>query len=284
MTKTLTIQDFFKCFPTDEACITHLFELRFGADFACPKCGEIGKFRKLAKQPAYTCNCGHHIHPMVGTMFKDSHTPLAKWFYAIYLFTTTRHGVPAKELQRQLGVSYPTAFRMAHLIRDHKASVDGDPPLSGHVELDETYVGGRSHGITGRGAKGKTVVFGMLERGGDVMTRVVPNAKQRTLEPHIVRNVEKYSTISTDEWGAYHRLNKIGYTHGAVNHGKKRYVDGIHHTNSLEGFWSQIKRSIRGTHVHVSPKYLAKYLGEFEYRYNLRHQPHWMFWRLVESF
>jgi len=282
--KSLSVQDFLRRFPTDEACLKHLMDLRFGPDFPCPKCGEIGKFRKLAKHPAYTCNCGHHVHPMEGTFFKDTHVPLGKWFYAIYLFTTTRHGVPAKELERQLGVSYPTAFRMAQLIRVHMAKVDGDPPLSGHVEVDESYVGGRAHGKPGRGAAHKTVVFGMLERGGDVMTRVVPNARERTLEPLIVRNIEKGSTISSDEFGVYHRLGRIGFTHGTCNHGSGQYVSGIYHTNSLEGFWSMLKRSIRGTHVHVSAKHLAKYLGEFEYRYNLRRDPKLMFWRLVESF
>jgi predicted RNA-binding Zn-ribbon protein involved in translation (DUF1610 family) len=202
MAKALTIQDFFKKFPDDAACLAHLFSLRYGYDFKCPKCGVVGAFKKLLKQPAYTCNCGHHIHPMQGTIFQDTHTPLAKWFYAIYLFTTTRHGVPAKELQRQLGVSYPTAFRMAHLIRQHMARTDGDPSLGGHVEADETYVGGH-------------------RKGG---------------------------------------------------------------TNSIEGYWSLIKRSIRGTHVHVSAKHLQKYLGEFEFRYNLRHSPQVMFVRLLASF
>src|SRR5665213_3732001 len=234
MTKTLTIQDFFKCFPTDEACITHLFELRFGADFACPKCGEIGKFRKLAKQPAYTCNCGHHIHPMVGTMFKDSHTPLAKWFYAIYLFTTTRHGVPAKELERQLGVSYPTAFRMAQLIRIHMGKTDGDRPLSGHIEADEAYIGGVRPGPRGRAALGKTIVFGMLERHGDIMTKVVPNTQRETLFAHIEANVEKPSLISTDENNAYKGVEKLGYVHRSVNHSAKEYVRGDTHTNGLE--------------------------------------------------
>ncbi|MEA2825430.1 MAG: transposase, partial [Alphaproteobacteria bacterium] len=173
MANTLTIQDFFKRFPTDEACLDHLMKLRFGDDFGCPKCGEIGKFRKLAKHPAYTCNCGHHVHPMEGTIFKDTHTPLAKWFYAMYLFTTTRHGVPAKELQRQLGVSYPTAFRMAHLIRDYMARIDGDDALQGHVEADETYLGGVKRGVSGDKTN-KSVVFGMVERGGKVMTKVLP--------------------------------------------------------------------------------------------------------------
>src|SRR6266446_7699461 len=271
MTNTLTIQDFFKRFPNDEACLDHLMKLRFGEDFGCPKCGEIGKFRKLAKHPAYTCNCGHHIHPMEGTIFKDTHTPLAKWFYAMYLFTTTRHGVPAKELQRQLGVSYPTAFRMAHLIRTYMAEVDGDDALRGHVEADETYVGGRN---TGRGKarryENKSIVFGIVERGGKVMTKVVPDTSRDTLEGLIRANVISRSTISTDEWGSYRRLGQFTYKHGTVNHSIEQWVDGIHHTNTIEGFWSQIKRSIRGTHIHVSRKYLSKYLGEFEYRYNMR--------------
>ena len=285
MVKSLTIQDFFNRFPTDDACIAHLFELRFGAEFACPKCGEIGKFRKLAKQPAYTCNCGHHVHPMVGTIFQDTHTPLTKWFYGVYLFTTSRHGVPAKELQRQLGVSYPTAFRMAHLIRQHMAKVDGDDPLGGHVEIDETMVGGkRSGGKRGRGAPGKTVVFGMLERQGDVMTKVVPNVKRATLEPHIVTNVLEGATVSTDELRSYAKLARLGYEHGTVNHSKDVWVSGKHHTNSIEGFWSLVKRSISGTHVHVSRRHLAKYLGEFEFRWNSRHEPSAMFPALMASF
>lgn len=284
MATTLTLQDFFKRFPDDKTCLDHLMKMRFGADFSCPKCGEIGKFRKLSKQPAYTCNCGHHIHPMQGTIFEDSHTPLAKWFYAMYLFTTTRHGVPAKELQRQLGVSYPTAFRMAHLIRQHMAKVDGDDSLGGHVEVDETYVGGRSHGKRGRGASHKSVVLGMLERQGDIMTRVVQDAKRKTLEAHILKNVRRGATVSSDEWLAYRNLSKRGYRHRAVNHSAEQWVVGQHHTNSLEGFWSIVKRSIRGTHVHVSPRHLAKYLGEFEFRYNMRKFPALMFDRLLMAF
>jgi transposase-like protein/predicted RNA-binding Zn-ribbon protein involved in translation (DUF1610 family) len=284
MAKHLTIQDFFKQFPNDDACVAHLFKLRFGTDYGCPKCGEIGKFRKLAKQPAYTCNCGHHVHPMKGTIFTDSHTPLAKWFYAIYLFTTTRHGVPAKELQRQLGVSYPTAFRMAHLIREHMGKTDGDRPLKGHVEADEAFIGGHRPGRRGRGASGKTIVFGLLERHGDVMTKIIPDTTRVTLHAHIEANVEKPSVISTDEHTAYKGIAAKGYIHGSVNHSQEEWVRGDTHTNSLEGFWSMIKRSIRGTHVHVSRKHLAKYLGEFEFRYNLRHSPETMFARLVLSF
>jgi transposase len=123
MAKTLTVQQFFKQFPDDDACLEHLFQTRFGSEPVCEKCGQIGKFRKLAKLPAYTCNCGHHIHPMVDTPFERSSTPLQKWFYAMYLFTTTRHGVSAKELQRQLGVTYKTAWRIGHEIRKYMAMI-----------------------------------------------------------------------------------------------------------------------------------------------------------------
>src|ERR1700674_54629 len=219
MGKPLTIVDFMEMCPDDDACLAYLFEARFGADYVWERCGETGKWKKLAKEPAYTCQCGEHIHPMAGTLFHRSHTALQKWFYALYLFTTTRHGVPAKELQRQLSVNYKTAWRMGHEIRKYLGIVDGDPPLSGHVEIDETMVGGkRSGGKRGRGAPGKTVVFGMLERGGDVMTRIVENVRRATLEPPILANVRKGSTVSTDELRSYAKLAKHGYKHGAVNH------------------------------------------------------------------
>ena len=279
MSKPISIQEFMQMFPDDDACLDHLFKARYGADFACQRCGLIGKFHKLSKMPAYSCQgCGDHIHPMVGTPFYNSHTPLQKWFYAMYLFTTTRHGVPAKELQRQLSVNYKTAWRMGHKIRKYLGFVDGDVPLSGHIEADETMIGGkRSGGKRGRGAPGKTVVFGMLEREGDVITRIVENVRRVTLELHILANVKNGSTVSTDELKSYAKLARHGYVHGVVNHGAEEWVKGIHHTQGIEGFWSIVKRSIRGTHVHVSRNHLAKYLAEFEFRWNLRDDPASMF-------
>jgi transposase len=222
---------------------------------------------------------------MAGTPFQDSHTPLQKWFYALYLFTTSRHGVPAKELQRQLSVTYKTAWRMAHQIREYMGAVDGDDQLYGHVEVDETYVGGRErHSDKGAARTEKAIVFGMVRRRGDVMTKVVSGVGKRTLLPLIEENVQKGSTISSDEWRTYKSLPKLGYVHGKVNHSRKQYVHGIHHTNSIEGFWSQIKRSIKGTHVHVSKKHLPKYLGEFEFRYNMRSTPSLMMDRLLKAF
>ncbi len=289
MAKALNVQEFFNKFSTDEACLEHLMMLRFGNPLYCPKCGAEGQFAKLKKLPAYACpTCGHHIHPMVGTPFERSRTSLQKWFYAMYLFTTSRHGVPAKELQRQLGVTYKTAWRMGHELRKYMAAVDGDPPLDGHVEVDETYVGGKragaKQGFTGRAAKGKTVVFGILERDGELFTKVVPNASQKSLITPILEHVPVGTRISSDEWPPYKILSRLGYDHQTVEHGRKVWAKGDTHVNTLEGFWSMLKRSIRGTHIHVSRKHMPKYLGEFEFRWNLRHAPETMFARLLMSF
>ena len=285
-----TITEFMQQFPSDDVCLDFLMQLRHGEKLDCPKCGKHGRFTRVKRQLAYQCAwCGHHVHPMVGTPFEGSRVPLQKWFYAIYLFTTTRHGVPAKELQRQLGVSYPTAFRMAHKIREYMGDVDGEPPLTGTVEVDETYIGGRQKGvkkkgITGRSTKGnKTAVFGMLERDGELYTAVVPSASRKSLIPEITRQIVPGTRIVSDEWPPYKVLSALGYDHETVDHSAKEYARGDVHVNGLEAFWSMLKRSIRGTHIHVSPKHLPKYLGEFEFRYNRRKRPETMFADLLAS-
>ncbi len=284
MSKPLSIQEFFKIFPDDNACLHHLMLHKHGESLDCPKCDKHGKFHKMRKEPAYECQwCGYHLHPMAGTIFHRSRTSLQKWFYAIYLFTTSRHGVAAKELQRQLSVTYKTAWRMAHQIRKLMAKADGEWPLGGIVEADETYVGGKAKG-KGRGYTGnKTVVFGMIERGGDVMTKVVPNVRKKTLQPIIKANVEEGSAVHTDELKSYTGLQKAGYEHETVNHGAGEYAKNGCHVNTMEGYWARLKLSIRGTHVHVSGKHLEKYVKKFEYRYNQRRHPERMFDHLLAS-
>ncbi len=285
MSKPMTVQQFFAEFPDDDACLAHLFKVRYGDEPVCPKCGQIGTFHRLRKMPAYTCNCGHHIHPMVGTPFHRSRTPLQKWFFAMYLFTTTRNGVAAKEIQRQMGVTYKTAWRMAGLIRDYMGWVDGDAPLGGPgggvVEADEVQIGGYAP----RGVDNKTLVMGVVERQGEILTRVVPRRDEAALVAGvIVPNVRPGSRIATDKAYAFRDLPKYGYEHGSVDHNAGEYVHGWAHTNTLDGFWSWFQRAIVSTHVHVSPKYLQRYLGEFEFRYNLRKQPSLLFPLLMESF
>jgi predicted RNA-binding Zn-ribbon protein involved in translation (DUF1610 family) len=182
-----SVREFFARFPNEDACLSHIMDVRFGGTrFDCPKCGVIGAtFHKLASRRVYSCSaCGHHVAPTAGTILHDTRTPLVSWFYAMYLFCTTRHGVSGKELQRQLGVTYKTAWRMGQQIRELAGRADSfDARLSGHVELDEAYVGGRtSGGKRGRGAPNKTIVMGVVERGGRMAAEIIPNIKKDTLQ------------------------------------------------------------------------------------------------------
>ena len=285
--KQLTTTQFFRQFPDDETCLQHLFDVRFGQGYECPSCGRATRWYRIKAERAYSCQfCGHHLHPTVGTPFAKTRTPLQLWFYAIHLFTTTRHGVSGKELQRQLGVTYKTAWRMADEIRKHMATVDGDHQIGGfskQVEIDETFVGGFKVG--GQGGVGKAVVFGMLERGGDLVTEVVADRRSGTLLPLIRENVIRHSIIHTDELRAYGGLSTMGYYHEQVNHSIDQYVSPTGSSvNSIEGFWRHLKSSISGTHIWVSPKHLGKYAKEFEYRYNRREAAHTMFPELVSTF
>lgn len=290
MTKPITTAQFFRKFPNDEVCLQHLFDVRFGQGFECPKCERASKWFRIKAERAYSCQfCGHHLHPTVGTPFQQTRTPLQLWFYAMHLFTTTRHGVSGKELQRQLGVTYKTAWRMAKLIREHMASVDGETPIGGegkHVEIDETFVGGKQTGKgRGRHLENKTIVLGMLERGGQVMTKIVPDVKRATLLPAIKENVQSGTTVHTDYLHSYSVLKDEGYTHTRVNHNAGQYVgpDGAS-VNAIENFWRHLKCSINGTHTSVSPKYLGLYAKEFEFRFNRRNRPETMFSELLSTF
>lgn len=287
--KPQTIAQFFKRFPTEEACLNHLFDVRFGQGFECPKCERASKWFRIKAERAYSCQwCGHHLHPTVGTPFEKTRTSLQLWFYAIFLFTTTRNGVAAKELQRQLGVTYKTAWRMADLIRKHMSDVDGDELLGGAgevVEIDETLIGGSVEG-KGSGYKGnKSVVVGMMERGGEVVTKVVTSRHREPMERLVLDNVHPGATVATDEFGSYRRLDTLGFDHVTVQHKKGQYTtDNGGGVNSIEGFWAQLKRSINGTHIHVSRKHLWKYAKEAEYRFNRRNVPSAMLDELLSTF
>jgi len=291
MSAKLSVREFFQRFPSDDAYLDHVMAVRFGSRFTCPACQADATFHRLANRKAYSCShCGHHLYPCAGTIFQDSRTSLQLWFYAIYLFVTTRHGVSGMELHRQLGVTKKTGWRMGQQIRKLIASAEGVEKLMGHVELDEAYVGGRrSGGKRGRGAPGKTIVMGMAEREGRMRTEIVPDVKKATLRDVTLQNVETGSTVSTDELMSYGLLTADGYQHGVVTHSKKEYAyydyrHGVtHHTNTVEGFWRLFKASVRGTHVHISGKYMQRYLDEFTFRANHREMGNAMFDLLIAS-
>jgi transposase-like protein len=280
-----TFKQFQAEYPNDAACLGRIMEIQYGGDEThCPACDKRMKFHPMAKRRAYACQgCGHHIYPCAGTIFHKSRTKLTHWFFAMYLMTSTRHGVAAKEIERQIGVTYKCAWRMCHELRKLMASADANHggPLSGHVEIDETLVGGVAKGGPTQRLSNKTTVLGMLERNGKLVAGPIPDAS--AYEGIIDENVIPGSTISTDEWRAYSDLSR-GYTHGTVNHSAKEYVRGIHHVNSLESHLSLFKRAVKGTHVHISSKHAWKYVSEFSYRRNMRHS-HWaMFNLLVQAF
>lgn len=277
-----TKQRFEKDFPDDDACLDQIMEMRYGRQSTCPKCQKDTKFHRITGRKQYACQyCGYQIAPCAGTVFEKSPTPLKSWFYAMYLFTASRHGVPAKELERHLGVTYKCAWRIAHQLRKLMMQTDGFDPLSGHVEIDETFIGGKT--TPQKVHIDKTVVFGMLERGGNVRAGAIANVKRKTIAPIIKRHVTKGATVSTDEHRTYHHLTGAGYQHGIVKHGHYEFVKGIHHVNNLECFWSRLKNSIRGTHIHVSQKHMSKYVAEFAFKYNNRKAPEFMFYRLLSG-
>lgn len=287
-----SVREFFARFPDDDICLAHIMEVRHGGTrHTCKACGVIdATFHKLAKRPAYCCaRCGAYVYPCAGTIFQDSRTSLQVWFYAIYLFVATRHGVSGKELQRQLGVTYKTAYRIGMQIRKLMAQTDGFELLRGHVEVDEAYVGGYRAGKRGRGAENKTIVLGMKERGGRMETEVVPNVQKKTLREAVTRTVEPGSIVSTDELMSYGLLTPDGYQHGTVRHGAKEWTyydyrhNAWHHVNSVESFWRLFKRSIESTHIHVSQKHMQTYLDEFTFRSNHRQMENAMFDLLIAA-
>ena len=272
-----TIANLNKDFSNDDACLEWLRNHLYPDGIFCQTCGRTTKHHKIANRRSYSCDhCGHHVHPTAGTIFEKSTTPLKSWFHAIFLMSSTRTGISAKQLERELGVTYKTAWRMFTEIR--KLLNEKVDPFTGEVEIDETYVGGKRRGKRGRGAEGKTIVIGMAQRNGGVSTKVVPDIKRATVIPEIRQRIATNSVVFTDEYHTYDILGSgQGYLHYRVNHGEKQYANGIAHTNTIEGFWSLAKRGIDGVHHCVSPKYLQSYMNEYAFRYSHRKDEQPMF-------
>jgi transposase len=283
-----TFQDFNTEFPNDEACLSFVLESRWpDGRKHCDKCGEERKHYRVSGRTAFACDhCGNHIYPLAGTIFEKSTTSLRTWFYAMYLMGSTRCGVSAKQIQRETGVTYKTAWRMFKQIR---TLMSEDVRLEGSaVEMDETYVGGTRKGRAGRPSgndKQKVCVIGAVEREkGRVVALVAEGATRENLHSIAKEYVLPESIIYTDEYPAYRGLDWIhGYDHRRINHSQGIYVMGDIHTNTIEGFWSLVKRGIGGVYHSVSKKYLQTYLDEYSFRYNRRNSGQPMFVSLLEQ-
>lgn len=267
-----TIKDFRKEFPDDASCLEWLKNRLYPEGIFCDTCQAITKHHRVKSRPSYSCDyCGHHVHPTADTIFHKSPTPLTTWFYAVYLMAQTRCGISAKQIQRETGVTYKTAWRMFKQIRSMLAD-DKQNPIGGFgrkVEMDETYFGSRSEGTRGRGTK-KTPIVGMVQRKGEVRAFVAADVKSDTLRRLIKEHVLPRTMVFTDDFRSYNGLAARGYTHQRINHTEKVYVVGDIHTNTIEGFWSLIKRGIGGVYHNVGRNYLQTYLNEYSFRYNRR--------------
>jgi transposase len=281
--QAFSVRQFFARFPDDDACLEHVMKVRYGLRHTCRKCGVVdATFHRLANRKAYACaHCGDHLYPCAGTIFQDSRTPLTVWFYAIYLFVATRHGVSGKELQRQLGVTYKTAYRIGMQIRKLIGTVDEFVALKGHVEIDETLMGGPRP--MAQRMSNKTTILGMKERGGRMVTEIIPDTKLPTLRKAVLMTVQPHTTISTDEHKGYNLLSTSDYQHGRVNHSADEWAKtdpetGVrHHVQHVEAFWRLFKYSVKSTHIHISQKLMQHYLDEFTFRSNHREMGNAMF-------
>jgi transposase-like protein len=274
-----TLQEAIIYFADFENCKAFMVSLRWPDGVVkCPRCG-AEKVTWLANARVWKCY-GKHESPTftlkTGTIFEESAIALEKWLPAVWLLVTCKNGISSYEVGRDLGVSQKSAWHMMHRIRFALHQGSFEKMLTGHVEADETFLGGkarnmhaskRARRITGTGGKDKTPVLGILERGGKVRTAVIPNRKRKALHAEVRKHVEAGSALYTDALQSYEGLDE--FQHQVVDHAVQ-YVDGQIHTNGLENFWSLLKRSIGGTYVSVEPFHLFRYLDEQAYRYNNR--------------
>ena len=280
--KKYTIKDFDKNFPSDDACLEWIKNHVYPNGIYCPLCQMITKHHRMTTRRSYSCDrCGHHVHPTAGTIFEKSTTSLKSWFYAMFLMSATRCGISAKQLERETGVTYKTAWRM---FREIRSLLQENPSrMSGEVEVDECYMGGYRPGKRGRGAEGKTPVLGIAERNGKLSATATKDTKIATLFPIVKEHVLPESMIYTDELPTYNRLPSHGYKHKRVHHASKVWVIGNAHTNTIEGFWSLLKRGVNGVYHAVSQKYLQSYINEYSFRYNHRKDEKPMFLTILEK-
>lgn len=271
-----SILDLIKAFPDEQTCINHLEWLRWNGNVVSP----FDPSSKVydCKGNKYKCkNTGKYFNVKTATLFDNTKLPLQKWFLAIYLVTSHKKGISSLQLSRDIDVTQKSAWFMLQRIREC-FGIDDEEMLDNEVEVDETYVGGKNknrhadkkvENSQGRSTKDKTAVLGMVERNGKLKAKTVESVGHESLSREIVERVKEGATLYSDEWTGYKGLERI-YDHAFVKHGQNEYVNGRIHTNTIEGFWSILKRGIVGIYHFTSKKHLQRYVDEFAFRYNSR--------------
>jgi transposase-like protein len=283
----MTVPQFEKMFPDEDACKAYLAANRWSDGVHCPRCGHDKVYALPSKAWHYQCkHCaldGYRFSVLVGTIFENSNKPLRDWFRVLHMMLTSKKGISALQVCRVMGFgSYETALNMCNKIRVALGNTEFKK-LIGYVEVDETFVGGKAKNkhkgpgsrgdMGGTGGHGKAIVVGAVQRKGKVIARVIDSTDADTLNEFVQETVShRVSLVSTDDHRGYRYIDK-SFPHGMVHHGQGEYVHGNIHTNTIEGFWSLVKRGIIGTFHKVSKKYLPLYVNEFEFRYNNRKNP-----------
>ena len=257
-----------RAIPDEKVAITHFTTIRWKHGEFCPYCGH-GKIYHFSDGKTHKCaDCRKRFSIKVGTIFEDSNLPLHTWMMAVWFISSHKKSIASTQLAKDLGVTQKTAWFMMHRLRHAARTRSFNRPLTGTVEVDETFVGGKdANKHAHKRSKGKTVVVGMLERGGELHASVQPDMKK--VPNHVILNVKEGSSLMTDEWGGYRVMGAL-FKHETVNHNSGEYARGKAHVNGIEGYWSQLKRQIIGIHHWVRRKHLARYLGENVWRYNRR--------------
>ncbi|MBI2304719.1 MAG: IS1595 family transposase [Chloroflexi bacterium] len=292
--KDLNLGTIAKRFSDEGEAYRFLESIRWPDGQVCPHCGSIGhayflnpkggmritRTGKTSARRVWKCgDCRKQFSVLIGTIFEGSHIPLFKWLLAFHMLASAKNGIAAYELHRTLHISGESAWFMAHRIRYALEAEQLFGTLTGTVEADETYFGGeaknmhkadRERRIRGRGPSGKTPVVSLVERGGRVRSQVVADVSGKTLGAVLRQRADTSAVLMTDTAGAYGEVGREFASHQTVNHSAGEYVHGDVHTNTAEGYFSQLKRSIDGTHHHVSEHHLHRYLSEFDFRYNTR--------------
>jgi transposase-like protein/IS1 family transposase len=278
----MTIPQFEAMFPDEDACKAYLVARRWGEEIHCPRCGAVVTHPVKSmpfKWQCYSCapNSGYRFSHLTGTIFENTNKPLREWFRVVHLMLTSKKGMSALQIQRVMGFgSYETAWSMCHKIRT--ALVEPETKLGGIVEVDETFIGGKEKnrhwekktGGVGGQVTDKFVVIGAVKRKGNVIARMIDRTDTETFEAFVHEAVsDKVSLLTTDEHSGYRNLRHT-FPHAVIRHGAGQYVIGAVHTNTIEGFWSILKRGVVGTFHKVSKKYLPLYVAEFQFRYNRR--------------
>jgi transposase-like protein len=285
---TMTYSRFLELFPDNDACLDYLKAKFFADGTECPKCGRASKFHRITGRSAYSCQyCGYHAYPTAGTIFHKSTVSLQLWFFAVYLMSSTRCGISAKQLEREIGVTYKTAHRMFKQIRTLLSEQDGGT-LSGEVEIDESAYGGKpraSHTRAGTAYERRNkqpTILAMVERGGRVRPTLISGRTTGAIRKAVTEHVLPSSMIFTDEYAGYNEVGQQFRGHRRIKHLERIYAEGDTHTQTIEGFFGLFKNGVRGVYHAISTAYLQNYLDEYAFRYNRRNSRQPMFWAMLE--